>query len=74
MNNVKNILDTLSSSIEGHNLLDVKFFAGKNREVTQEKFCEEANKSLTQFHLGQVEPKKSIDGHLKVVSINDFLK
>ncbi len=73
MSNIENILGNLSSSIDGFDLVDVKFFVGSRRDVTQEEFCAEAEKAVAQFSSGEAKAKVSIDGHLDTVSIHDFI-
>lgn len=62
-----------SLSKDGFDLVNVKFFQGDNRDITQEALCREAANALQQVKFG-AKQKSCIDGDIKKVSLEEFLK
>lgn len=59
---------------DGFDLVNVKFFQGDDRTVTQEEFCKEAANVQQQIAMGIVKKTSSIDGDIEKVSLKTFLK
>ncbi len=64
----------ISTGIEGHDLVNVKFFMGTRRDVTQDELCREAAQAHTQVIVGKAKAKPSIDGDMVTVSIDKFVQ
>lgn len=62
-----------SLSMDGFDLSNIKFFLGDDRNVTQDALCQEAANALQQIKFG-ASKKNSIDGDIKKVSLEKFLK
>lgn len=59
---------------EGEKVVNIKFFMGDEREVAHEDMCKEAANALRQISLGASKKLESIDGHLPVTNLTEFLK
>ncbi len=52
---------------------DFKLFLGVNRDAADEEVCAEINKVFAQERNGMLDPKLSLDGHIKKVGVDVFL-
>lgn len=68
------LVHALSAGKDGAELVNVKFFLGDRRNVTQEEICAQAANALTQVNLGMVKPLTSVDCEIGVISISQFLR
>lgn len=62
------------SSLENHQLLDVKFFLGNERNITQKSLLEEAAKGLSQIRFGNADKIDFVDHKVRKLTIEQFLK
>ncbi len=54
-------------------LINVKFFLGKDRNVTQEQLCLEASKAVKQIHEGKSKIIDNIDKDIEVQPLEKLL-
>ena len=71
---VERLSKELSSAKDNHKLVNVKFFLGDARNITQEQLAEEALKALSQVKLGNTKKVESVDSNNHKVTIEEFLK
>lgn len=71
---VERLAKELSSAMDNHELIDVKFFLGDDRNITQERLVEEAANGLTQIRFGNAEKIDSVDNKLNKLTVEQFLR
>lgn len=52
---------SLSTLVDGCELVNIKFFLGDNRNITADELCQEASKAVTQIRFGQAKKISDID-------------
>lgn len=68
------LAEVLFSPSENRRVLDVKFFLGDDRNVTEEDIYLEANSAERQLRLKSITPTASIDRTAARVSLTAFVK
>lgn len=70
---VKQLHDSLTALGGGCELVNVKFFLGRNRNVTQEQLCVEGKKAVDQI-LNKTSTKlENIDANVPTRKLSEFL-
>ena len=59
---------------EAECLIDIKFFLGSNRDITQADLCRETKKAVDQISRGQISAVGQLDSNIKKISIEKFLR
>lgn len=73
--NKEKLIDRLTKTSDGFELVDVKFSMGSERYISEEAFCGEVLSGLEQVASGQVKAMKleEIDGNLILRTPAEFL-
>ena len=71
---VERLAKELSSARDNHELVNVKFFLGDERNITQEQLAEEALKGLSQIKFGTTQKVQSVDSDIHKLTIEEFLR
>ncbi|MGD9744357.1 MAG: hypothetical protein AB7V53_17070 [Dongiaceae bacterium] len=69
----KRVIDLLFGGMEGETV-DVKFFLGENRNITEDELCDQISHAWNQVKLGVVSSRNSIDGDCARNTVEKFLK
>lgn len=73
--NKEKLIERLTNTKDGFELVDVKFSMGSDRFISEDRFCETVLEGLAQVESGlikSVEPKE-IDGSFKSRTVEGFL-
>jgi len=71
---VERLAKELSSARDNHELVNVNFFLGDERNITQEQLAEEALKGLSQIKFGATQKVQSVDSNIHKLTIEEFLR
>lgn len=70
---VKQLHNSLTALGDGCELVNVKFFLGRNRNVTQEELCVEAKKAVDQVRSGTSRRIINMDENLSTRNISELI-
>lgn len=71
---VERLAKELSSARDNFEFIDVKFFLGDDRNITQEKLVEEAANGLAQIRFGNADKVELVDNKVNKLTVEQFLK
>ena len=73
MSEPKMVSQAFTNSHEGHDLVNVKFFLGDDRNITQDQLTHAAEHFISQMRLNESVDITTIDVHLKSNKISDLI-
>jgi hypothetical protein len=70
---VDRLTKELSSMKDNHELKDIKFFLGDDRNIAQKELVDEAANGLSQIRFGNSEEVKCVDNKVNKLTVEQFI-